>query len=182
MAATVIARSRRLTARRSGVGADGHERARPQQQAGHVVAERVRQPTRDREQPVEVDAGARRPRRRAGRRGPRWRCCRSRAGANGQPPRPPIRRRGGVTPGSTRRRVGVAGVAGVVQVQTERRDRRGRERGRHEPPHLCRDADADRVGEHDLVGARRRQPSDVLDDEPGVDPALERAAERGARA
>ena len=40
--------------------------------------------------PLEVDAVLASPRRRAGRRGPRWRGCRRRPGAYGQPPVPPV--------------------------------------------------------------------------------------------
>ena len=45
---------------------------------------------------------------------------------------------------------------------------------------LARHADADRVGQDHLVGARRRHPVRVLDHQARVDVALERAAERDA--
>ena len=49
-----------------------------------------------------------------------------------------------------------------------------------EVAHLTRDTDADGVGEHDLVRIRRREPPCKLENPAGIDPALERAAERGA--
>ena len=75
--------------------------------------------------------------------------------------------------------VGVAGVARVVQVQAD---------GLAGPParaarssaDLARDADADRVGQHQLVGAGGGHAVRVLDHQAGVDVALERAAERDA--
>ena len=101
-------------------------------------------------------------------------------GANGQPPRPPTRRvedrRAVLEPGD---RVRVAGVARVVQVQAD--GLAALERARHQLAHLARHADADRVGEDHLVRAGRGHPVRVLDHQPGVDVALERAAERDAR-
>ena len=49
-----------------------------------------------------------------------------------------------------------------------------------EVAHLARHADADRVGEHDLVRARCDDPRGELGHAAGVDGALERAAERDA--
>ena len=75
-------------------------------------------------------------------------------GANGQPPRPPTdasnSRHAVLEPG---RGVGVAGVAGVVQVQPDRPAPGGGDRGGQQPADLARHADADRVRQHDLVGA-----------------------------
>ena len=61
--------------------------------------------------------------------------------------------------------VGVAGVAGVVQVQADRRRAAPPPAAAagHEAADLGRDADADRVGEHDLVRAGRRHAARVLD-------------------
>ena len=77
-----------------------------------------------------------------------------------------------------RDRVRIARVAGVVEMEADRRACRGAEGGGHEPAHLGGDADADRVGEQHLVRARGRDERDVLDHDPRIDRALERAAER----
>ena len=76
--------------------------------------------------------------------------------------------------------VRVARVARVVQVQPDRHAAGRDLGGADEPAHLARHADADRVGEHDLVGARGGHPRGVVDHDPRVDAPLERAAERDA--
>src|SRR5688572_25391612 len=74
-------------------------------------------------------------------------------------------------------RVRVAGVAGVVQVGSDGRPRKLR--AADDVPDLPRHRDADRVGEDDLIDGRR-EPLGEVDDAPGVDRALERAAEGDA--
>src|SRR5918996_1091856 len=74
-------------------------------------------------------------------------------------------------------RVRVAGVAGVVQVGSDRRPRKAR--AADEVPARRGNRDADRVGEDALVD-RRREPLGEVDHVPGVDRALERAAEGDA--
>ena len=103
------------------------------------------------------------------------------AGANGQPPRPPIDASNiGRALLEADQRVGVTGVARVVQVQPDRPSAHARTASGTQPAHLGGHADADRVGEHHLVGAGAGHPPGVLDHDPRVDRPLERTAERGA--
>ena len=99
-------------------------------------------------------------------------------GANGQPPSPPIDASNiGRAVLDAGQRVRVAGVAGVVEMQTHRAAIRLREHVRQQPANLLGDADADRVGEHDLVDTGRHHACRVLADDARVDLAFERTTE-----
>ena len=98
-------------------------------------------------------------------------------GANGQPADPADR---GVEHGRARlerdERVRVARAPRVVEVDADRDAEL--DALADEVAHLARDADADGVGEDDLVRAAAREARRELEHATGVDRALERAAER----
>ena len=100
-------------------------------------------------------------------------------GANGQPPIPPTDASKTVAPASS---AAIAFAKPVLRVLW-RWTPTGRPSGSDpldEVAHLARHADADRVGEDDLVRARSREPRRERRDAAGVDGALERAAEGDA--
>ena len=102
-------------------------------------------------------------------------------GANGQPPRPPTEASKWVTPASSAASTLARAVLRVLCRWSHRTPARRLDRRRHQRAHLAGDADADRVGQLDLVRARVGEAPDVLDHDAGIDVALERAAEGHAQ-